>query len=91
MKEIKNIYDDMVSRGFPLEYLNLEYNFEESNKNIEAVLEKVKVLNLEGCMFDLKVMLEYFDSLFIDFEKERLSRKVYEEVFETNPYIDACF
>ena len=80
MKEIKNIYDDMVSRGFPLEYLNLEYNFEESNKNIEAVLEKVKVLNLAGCMFDLKVMLEYFDSLFIDFEKERLSRKVYEEV-----------
>ena len=31
-------------------------------------------------MFDLKTMLEYFDSLFIDFEKERLSRKVYEEV-----------
>ena len=80
MKEIKNIYDDMVSHGYPLEYLNIEYNFEESNKNIESVLEKVKVLNLEGCMFDLKVMLEYFDSLFIDFEKERLSRKVYEEV-----------
>ena len=80
MKEIKNIYDDMVSHGYPLEYLNLEYNFEESNKNIESVLDKVKILNLEGCMFDLKVMLEYFDSLFIDFEKERLSRKVYEEV-----------
>ena len=80
MKEIKNIYDDMVSHGYPLEYLNIEYNFEESNKNIEAVLDKVKILNLEGCMFDLKVMLEYFDSLFIDFEKERLSRKVYEEV-----------
>ena len=80
MKEIKNIYDDMVSHGYPLEYLNIEYNFEESNKNIESILEKVKVLNLEGCMFDLKVMLEYFDSLFIDFEKERLSRKVYEEV-----------
>ena len=80
MKEIKAIYDDMVSHGFPLEYLNLEYNFEESSKNIKAVLDKVKVLNLEGCMFDLKIMLEYFDSLFIDFEKERLSRKVYEEV-----------
>ena len=80
MKEIKSIYDDMVSHGYPLEYLNIEYNFEESNKNIEAVLDKVKILNLEGCMFDLKVMLEYFDSLFIDFEKERLSRKVYEEV-----------
>ena len=32
--------------------------------------EKVKVLNLEGCMFDLRTMLEYYDSLFIDFEKE---------------------
>ena len=31
-------------------------------------------------MFDLKTMLEYLDSLFIDFEKERLSRKVYEEI-----------
>jgi hypothetical protein len=31
-------------------------------------------------MFDLKTMLEYFDSLFIDFEKERLSKKVYLEV-----------
>ena len=31
-------------------------------------------------MFDLKTMLEYYDSLFIDFEKERLSRKAYEEI-----------
>jgi len=30
-------------------------------------------------MFDLRTLLEYYDSLFIDFEKERLSRKVYEE------------
>ena len=80
IKEIKSIYDDMVNHGYPLEYLNLEYNLDESKKNINAVLDKVKVLNLEGCMFDLKIMLEYFDSLFIDFEKERLSRKVYEEV-----------
>ena len=80
MKEIRGIYDDMVSHGYPLEFLNIDYNFEESEKNINAVLDKVKVLNLEGCMFDLKIMLEYFDSLFMDFEKERLSRKVYEEV-----------
>ena len=50
------------------------------NKNVEGILDKVNVLNLEGCMFDLKTMLEYLDSLFIDFEKERLARKVYEEV-----------
>lgn len=31
-------------------------------------------------MFELQTMLEYYDSLFVDFEKERLSRKVYEEM-----------
>lgn len=80
IKEIKMTYDDMLKQEFPLDYLNIDYNLEEIDKNIEVILEKVRVLNLEGCMFDLKTMLEYLDSLFIDFEKERLSRKVYEEV-----------
>ena len=80
MKEVKCNYDDMVENGFVLDYLNLDYNIEESNKNLNRILEKVKLINLEGCMFDLKTMLEYYDSIFIDFEKERLSRKVYEEM-----------
>ena len=80
MKEVMATYEDMTKKGYVLDYLNIEYNIEESKKNIETILDKVKVINLEGCMFDLKTMLEYYDSLFIDFEKERLSRKVYEEV-----------
>ncbi len=80
VSEIRMTYDEMVKLEFPLDYLNIDYNLEEIDKNIEAILEKTKILNLEGCMFDLKTMLEYLDSLFIDFEKERLSRKVYEEV-----------
>lgn len=80
VKEVKENYDEMIQLGFPLDYLNINYNLEEINKNVEAILDKVNVLNLEGCMFDLKTMLEYLDSLFIDFEKERLAKKVYEEV-----------
>lgn len=80
MKEVESTYKDMVDKGYVLEYLNIDYNIDESTKNIERILDKVKMLNLEGCMFDLKTMLEYYDSLFLDFEKERLSRKVYEEV-----------
>lgn len=80
IKEIKGTYDEMVKEGFPLDYLNIEYNLEESQKNIDNILDKIKVLNLEDCMFELKTMLEYLDSLFVDFEKERLSRKVYEEM-----------
>lgn len=80
VKEVKENYDEMIELGFPLDYLNIDYNLEEINKNVEGILDKVNVLNLEGCMFDLKSMLEYLDSLFIDFEKERLAKKVYEEV-----------
>ncbi len=80
VKEVKENYDEMIELGFPLDYLNIDYNLDEINKNVEGILDKVNVLNLEGCMFDLKTMLEYLDSLFIDFEKERLARKVYEEV-----------
>lgn len=79
MKEVASINNEMVEEGYLLDYLNIDYNIDESKKNIERILDNVKVLNLEGAMFDLKTMLEYYDSLFVDFEKERLCRKVYEE------------
>ena len=80
MKEVELTYKDMLEQGYSLDYLNIDYNLEETQKNIQACINKVSVLNLEGCMFDLRTMLEYFDSLFIDFEKERLSKKVFEEI-----------
>ena len=79
MREVEDTYKEMINDGYVLDYLNIEYNIEESKKNIDKIMNKVKVLNIEGSMFDLKTMLEYYDSLFVDFEKERLSRKVYEE------------
>lgn len=82
MKDVDETYKEMTEEGYNLEYLNVEYNLEESKKNIEKILENVKMINLEGSMFDLKTMLEYYDSLFIDFEKERLSRKVFEETIK---------
>lgn len=80
MKEVKELNADMEKQGYPLDYLNVSYNLEESQKNIDHILDKVRVLNLEDCMFELTTMLEYYDSLFVDFEKERLSRKVYVEM-----------
>lgn len=80
MKEVKDNYDKLVEEGYPLDYLNIEYNIEESNRNIDQILDKAKVLNLEGSMFDLKTLLEYYDAIFVDFENEKLSRKAYEEI-----------
>lgn len=83
MKEVLHMHQEMVGEGYVLDYLNIDYNIEESKKNIGKILERAKELDIEGSMFDLRTMLEYYDSLFMDFEKERLSRKVYEEFQES--------
>ena len=51
MKEVEELNDDMVKQGYPLDYLNVSYNLEESQKNIDHILDKIRVLNLEDCMF----------------------------------------
>ncbi len=80
IKEIEETGEKMEKDGYPLEYLNLSYNLEEAKKNVNTILDRIRVLNLEDCMFELKTILDYLDSIFVDFEKERLSKKVYEEV-----------
>ncbi len=80
VKEINDTVLEMEEEGFPLGYLNIEYNINETLKNIEVMYSNVKILNLENCMFEMTTMLEYLDSLFVDFEKERLSRKVFEDI-----------
>jgi len=80
ISEVVNEYNQMTKDGYPLDYLNVEYNVEEANKKIADILERCKVLNLEDSLFELKVLLDYFDSLFNDFEREKNDRKIYEEI-----------
>jgi hypothetical protein len=69
----------VVKEGFQLDYLNVEYNIEEANKKISDIMDRAKILNMEDSILELKVLHEYFDGLFNDFEKERINRKSYEE------------
>ena len=80
IKEVEETYNKMVQMGYPLDYLNVEYNVTEANKKIDDVLARTMVLNLEDCVFELKVLADYFDSLFEDFDKEKRNRNTYEEV-----------
>ena len=82
IEQITNIYKEMVSEGYPLDYLNVDYNVEEASKKLNDIMDRTKVLNLEDNLFELKVLLDYFDSLFNDFEKEKADRKVYDELVE---------
>lgn len=87
IEEIVSISKDMTENGYNLEYLNLDYNMDECNKNVSVILDRVRVLNLEDCMFELKTMLDYLDSIFNNFDQEKLARKNYEELstnFEKN-------
>lgn len=77
--DIEKEYNNMLKQGYQLDYLNVEYNIEEANKKIEDVAARTKVLNLEDNTFELKVLNEYLDSLYNDFEKERNSRNIYED------------
>ena len=86
IEQINNTYQDMVGKDYPLDYLQIPYNIEETTKNVKNIFDRIKVLNLEDCMFELRTILEYLDSLFGDFEKERNSRRKFEEdkvIFES--------
>jgi septation ring formation regulator len=82
IEQITEIYDDMKSKKYPLKHLKIEYNIEESLKNVNQIIDRIKVLNLESCMFELKTMLEYLDSLFNEFEYEKKSKKDFDEIKE---------
>lgn len=83
MEEIINIYNKMIKEGYPLDYLNVEYNIEEAKKKIADILDRAKVLNIEDSLFDLKVLTEYFENLFTDFEKEKVVKADYDEANKT--------
>ena len=77
--DINNTYHRMKLEGYNLDYLNIEYNIEEANKKIQDVFSRLNVLNVVDSVFELKTILDYFDSLYNDFDKERVTKKIYED------------
>ena len=77
--EIEKIAKKMVNDGFNLDYLNIDYNIEETQKKIQDIFQRLNVLDVEDSVFELKTMLDYFDSLYNDFEKEKISRRVFDD------------
>ncbi len=79
IEDVSNIYKKMKAEGYNLEYLNIEYNIEEVNKKIQDIFSRLNVLNVVDSVFELKTMLDYFDSLYNDFDKEKLTKNIYED------------
>ena len=77
--DMKKTYEKMTKSGYQLDYLNIEYNLDEINKKLQDIMARIRVLNLEDVLFELRTILEYTDSVFTDFEREKIARKEYEE------------
>lgn len=78
MKDIKNVSEKMIRDGYNLEYLNIEYNINETEKKVSEIVDRLKVLNVQDSVFDLKTLLDYYESIYNDFENEKRSKRDYE-------------
>ncbi|NLV89991.1 MAG: hypothetical protein GX032_00760 [Tenericutes bacterium] len=79
IEEAKLLSNKMIKEGYQLDYLNIDYNIEEIEKKLKDSESKVRVLNLEDVLLELRTILEYFDSLYNDLEMEKTARKNFEE------------
>ena len=78
MKDIENTANKLKRDGYNIAYLNLEYNFEETNKKINDILDRLKKLNLQDSVFDLKTLVDYYEKIYTDFDNERRGKREYE-------------
>ncbi len=81
IEESKTMYARMTRDGYPLDYLNIDYNLDEIDKKSKDIMNKTTKLevDIEDANLELKTMLEYFNNLFSDFDKEKESKDLYRE------------
>lgn len=72
-------YSRMLRDGYPLDYLNVEYNINEIRTKINNIMESLKNLELGESEIELKTIMDYFNSLFNDFDKEKESKDIFRE------------
>ncbi|MBO6145899.1 MAG: septation ring formation regulator EzrA [Bacilli bacterium] len=81
--DISNTYIKMTRDLYQLDYLNVECNIKETEKKVKNILDRVKVLNLEDVTFELKTIINYYDSLYNDFEYEKSCKNTFESNIKT--------
>lgn len=82
IKDLREEYNKMQEEGYPLGYLNFESNISDIEKKENDILTRAKVLNITDSLFDLRVILEYLDSLFKDLEDERNAKAKFDGLDE---------
>lgn len=77
--ETITLYYRMLRDGYPLDYLNIEYNIKEIKSKLSLIKEGLSKLFLGDYNIQIKTILEYFDNLYVDFDKEKESKDLFRE------------
>ena len=72
-------YYRMKRDGYPLDYLNVEYNIKEIRNKIEKIMDNLKKLEMGDSIIELKTFMDYFNNLFNDFDKEKESKDLFRQ------------
>ena len=83
IKEVNDTYDKLNAKDYPLDYMKVPYNILQIEKKLNNIKTRIKILNLEDSMFELKTFLDYLDGLLNDFEIEKRAKKVFDETAES--------
>lgn len=79
VKEVRDTYEKLVAKDYPLDHMKVPYNLTQIENKVGDIKTRIKILNLEDSMFELKTFLDYLDNLFTDFEIEKKSKKLFDE------------
>lgn len=86
IEEMTTLYFRMLRDGYPLDYLNVEYNIKEIKSKIDDIINRLKNLDMNDSSIELKTMLDYFNTLYNDFEKEKECKDLFKENSKTLKY-----
>ena len=79
IEQVTTSYSRMLRDGYPLDYLNVEYNINEIRNKVDTIMENMKNLEIGDSEVELRTILDYFNSLYNDFDKEKDSKDIFRE------------
>ena len=77
--EAMTYYFRMKRDGYPLDYLNVEYNIKEIKDKVNTIMDNLKKLEVGDSIIELKTFMDYFNSLYNDFDKEKECKDLFRQ------------
>ena len=79
IEEATTYYYRMQRDGYPLDYLNVEYNIKEIRSKLENIMNNLKKLEIKDALIELKTFMDYFNGLCNDFDKEKECKDLFKQ------------